>query len=120
MANQISRANGVRSRGGNIAAGEIVFVEHDAQRNFLTITNDGTENLKVFFGYSTDEIAAQDAEGNYMLLKGVQGGSQPGENIFNPYPVPVSTIHLIPETVGADFKASVITDSRLKLLPYQP
>lgn len=120
MSNQIARANGVRSRGGNIASGEIVFVEHDNNRNFLTITNDGTEDLKVFFGYSTDEISEQDADGNYMLLKGVQGGNQPGENIFNPYPVPTSSIHLIPETFGTDFKASVLTDSNLKLMAYQP
>lgn len=120
MSNQVARANGVYSLGGNISAGEIVIIHHDNNRTFLTITNDGVEDLKVYFGYDTHQIATENSKGNYMLLKGINAGNQTGENILNVYPVPICQIHLIPEKLSVDFKASVITDSKVELKQYTP
>lgn len=120
MPNQVPRASGVKTKGGNILAGEIVRVEHDQNRKFLTITNDGTENLKVYIGHKEENIPEQDSLGNYMLLKGVSAGSVPGESIWAPPVIPVDVIYLLPETPSADFKASVITDSDLVLKAYTP
>lgn len=112
----LNRAQGVVSKGGNIADGGYARVWASPNRNFLQITNDNVGDLKVFIGYKPEDIPAQDALGNYFVLHGIGPTALfPGESIWNPDPVITDDIILVPESPAAEFKVSAISDSKISL-----
>ena len=118
MSNNISKALGVYTKGGPILTGEIVEISNDVNRNFLTISNNSSDDLKIFMGYDLEELPEQDTNGNYMTLKGVRDSSKEGQYIWNPYPIPTCQIHLLPSNAGESFEVAVATDSKVAILQY--
>lgn len=112
----LNRAQGVVSKGGNIADGEYARVWASPNRNYLQITNDNVGDLLIFIGHLPESITAQRALGNYFVLHGINTSTNlSGDSIWIPSPVITDDIILVPETPAVDFKVSAISDSKITL-----